>query len=101
MRNLKHTAPDQIEEFNRIDLERLEELKKHFESKGVTRVISLLTSGYSIPEILNYARTEEATVIVIGRKGKSNIKEMLLGGVAETIIRKSTVPVFMVEGKGN
>ncbi len=101
MRNLKHTAPDQIEEFNRIDLERLEELKKHFESKGVTRVISLLTSGYSIPEILNYALTEEATVIVIGRKGKSNIKEMLLGGVAETIIHKSTVPVFMVEGKGN
>ncbi len=97
MRNLKHVGPDKLEEFNRIDLERLEQLRKHFEDRGVKRVMSLLTSGYSIPEILNYARSEEATIIVLGRKGKSNLKEMLLGGVAQTIIHKSSVPVFLVE----
>ncbi len=97
MRNLKHAGPEKLEEFNRLDLERLEKIKTHFEGKGINRVMSLLTSGYSIPEILNYAKTEEATIIVMGRKGKSNIKEILLGGVAENIIHKSPVPVFVVE----
>ena len=97
MRSLKHAGPDKFEEFNSTDLIRLEDLKKHFENRGAGRVMSLLTSGYSIPEILNYARSEEATLIVLGKKGKSNIKEMLLGGVAETIIHKSPVPVFLVE----
>ncbi len=97
MRNLKHVSSEKLSEFNRIDLERLEELKQYFLSKGFKRVMSLLTTGYSIPEILNYAHTEDATIIVMGRKGKSNIKEMLLGGVAETIIHKSPVPVFLVE----
>jgi len=97
MRNLKHVSPEKMEEFNRIDLERLDQLKKHFEERGFKRVMSLLSSGYSIPEILNYARSEEVTIIVMGRKGKSNIKEMLLGGVAETIVHKAAVPVFLVE----
>ncbi|MGA2141711.1 MAG: universal stress protein [Brevinematales bacterium] len=97
MRNLKYAGPDKFEKFNSTDLVRLEDLKKHFEKRGAGRVMSLLTSGYSIPEILNYARSEEATIIVLGKKGKSNIKEMLLGGVAETIIHKSPVPVFLVE----
>jgi nucleotide-binding universal stress UspA family protein len=98
LRNLKHVPPEQIEEFNRIDLERLEELKVHFEKAGYGRVMTLLSTGYSIPEILNYIRSEEPTILVIGKKGKSNIREMLLGGVAETMIHKSGIPVFIVEG---
>jgi nucleotide-binding universal stress UspA family protein len=97
MRNLKHVAPEKIEEFNKLDLERLDGLRKKFSAFGFKNVMSLLSTGYSISEILNYARTEEATIIVLGRKGKSNIKEMLMGGVAQTIVHKSEVPVFLVE----
>lgn len=97
LRNLKHAAPEKIDEFNRIDQERLAELKAHFEGKGFKRVMTLLTTGYSISEIINYTNSENPSIIVMGKKGKSNLKEMLLGGVAETIIRKSKVPVFLVE----
>jgi nucleotide-binding universal stress UspA family protein len=97
MKNLDSAGPEELDKFNSLDLERLEQLKRHFEGKGLKRVMTLLTSGHSVTEILNYARTEEATIIVMGRKGKSNLKEMLLGGVAQRIIHKSPIPVFVVE----
>jgi len=97
LRNLRHVQPEKIEEFNRIDLERLDELKKHFERVGFKNVMTLLTTGYSISEILNYAATEDPTIIVVGKKGKTNLKEMLLGGVSQTLIQKSNKPVFLVE----
>lgn len=97
LRNLKHTDPIKIDEFNRIDLERLENLKKHFEKTGYKKVMTLLTTGYSITEIMNYSATEEPSIIVIGKKGKTNLKEMLLGGVSQTLIHRSNVSIFLVE----
>ena len=79
----------------------MEKLKNHFIKAGFSNVMTLLSTGYSIPEILNYIRTEEPSIIVLGKKGKSNLKEMLLGGVADTIIRKSEIPIFVVEGKNS
>jgi nucleotide-binding universal stress UspA family protein len=40
---------------------------------------------------------EDVSAIVIGSHGKSNIKEMLLGSVSETVIRKSKKPVLVVK----
>ncbi len=99
LRNLRYIEADRIDDFNKKDLERLEELKKHFEKKGFKNVMTLLTTGYSITEILNYSATENPTLIVIGKKGKTNLKEMLLGGVSQTLIHKSTVPIFLVEDR--
>ncbi len=99
LRNLKYTEPEKIDEFNKRDLERLENLKKHFESKNFKNVMTLLTTGYSITEILNYSISEKPTLIVIGRKGKTDLKEMLLGGVSQTIIHKSEIPIFLVEDR--
>ncbi len=98
LRILKHVSAEKIDEFNRVDLERLEKLKQHFEKSGFKKVMTLLSTGFSIPEILNYIKTEGPTIVVMGKKGKSNLKEMLLGGVADTIIRKSEIPIFIVEG---
>ncbi len=97
MRNLRHVDPSKIDEFNKIDLERLENLKQHFEKVGYKKVMTLLTTGYSITEILNYSTTEEPSIIVIGKKGKTNLKEMLLGGVSQTLIHKSNHSIFLVE----
>ncbi|MGC8764883.1 MAG: universal stress protein [Brevinematia bacterium] len=97
LRNLKHVDPAKIDEFNKIDLERLAKLKEHFEKVGYKKVMTLLTTGYSISEIMNYSVTEEPSIIVIGKKGKTNLKEMLLGGVSQTLIHRSNVSIFMVE----
>lgn len=96
-RNLSYVTDEQIAEFNRIDQERLDKLKAYFEKAGFKKVTTALRAGHSITEILKYEKESRATITILGRKGKSNVKEMLLGGVAETIIHRSVNPVFIVE----
>lgn len=95
LRQMKYADSFKVKELNRIDNERLIEMKAHFESKGFNKVTAELRTGYAMTEILNYATKKNCSIIVLGKKGSSNVKEVLLGGVAETVIHKSEIPVFL------
>jgi nucleotide-binding universal stress UspA family protein len=47
-------------------------------------------------EILKEAAAHEGTLIVIGTHGRSGIQHMLLGSVAEKVLRKALCPVLVV-----
>lgn len=100
LRQVKYADSYKMKEFNRIDTERLQELKTHFESKGFNKVAVELRTGYAMTEILDYAADQNSSIIVLGKKGSSDVKEMLLGGVAETVIHKSKIPVFLTGKDG-
>ncbi len=53
-------------------------------------------SGIAPREILNTAPVKRATLIVVGKKGKSKLKELLLGSTADTVARNSILPVLIV-----
>lgn len=97
LRNLKHAATEKIEYFNEEDLRRLDMLKEKFERHGFKNVMTLLTTGYSVSEILNYIHTENPSILVMGKKGKTNLREMLLGGVSETMLQRAPLPLFVVD----
>jgi len=61
------------------------------------RVKERLESGVPFREILRVAEEENASVIVLGSHGKSNMAEMFLGSVSEKVIRKSRKPVLVVK----
>ena len=42
----------------------------------------------------------DADVVVMGSHGRSGISRALLGSVTEKVLRKTTVPVFVVDAKG-
>lgn len=46
--------------------------------------------------ILSEARRWGADLIVIGGHGRSGVRRMILGGVAEGVTQRSTVPVLIV-----
>ena len=48
-------------------------------------------------EIVRIEEEEDVSLIVIGSHGKSNIEEMLLGSVSETVVRKAKGPVLIVK----
>ncbi|AEA47977.1 universal stress protein [Archaeoglobus veneficus] len=73
----------------------MEELKK-YEEKLDFPVEVEVHSGVASKEILMTAPVNGATLIVIGKKGKSIIKELLLGSTAENVIRNSVLPVLVV-----
>ena len=52
--------------------------------------------GKSADQIIEYAETHGVDVIVIGSHGRSGISRVLLGSVAETVMRRASLPVTVV-----
>ena len=46
--------------------------------------------------IIEYAQDNDVDQIVMGSKGLSGVKRLLLGSVAETVVRRAEVPVNVV-----
>ena len=56
-----------------------------------------IEKGIPFRDILRVEEEEGVSVIVIGSHGKSVVKEMLLGSVSETVMRKSRKPVLVIK----
>jgi universal stress protein A len=52
--------------------------------------------GVPYEEILNFARRENADAIVMGTHGRSGLKRLLMGSVAESVLRGARCPVIVV-----
>ena len=55
-----------------------------------------LRSGEPAAEVNPLVKELEADMIVIGTRGKTGLKHLLLGSVAESILRSADVPVLCV-----
>ena len=66
----------------------------HIKDKSKVRIIT--TSGREDEEILKFARKENIDIIVIGTHGRTGIEHFFIGSVAEKIIRRSPIPVFII-----
>jgi nucleotide-binding universal stress UspA family protein len=63
---------------------------------GDIPVETKLLEGSPPQEILNYASEEACDMIVMGTHGRSGVNRLLLGSVAERVVRGSPVPVLTV-----
>ncbi len=52
--------------------------------------------GHPFLEIIRYAKSHDVDLIVIGTHGRGAIEHMLLGSVAEKVVRKAPCPVLTV-----
>jgi nucleotide-binding universal stress UspA family protein len=55
-----------------------------------------LRTGSPFVEIVRYARDEKIDLIIMGTHGRGPIAHMLLGSVAERVVRKAPCPVLTV-----
>ena len=53
--------------------------------------------GEAAGEILRQANETKADVIVMGTHGRTGISRLLMGSVAEVVVRKSSCPVLTVK----
>jgi nucleotide-binding universal stress UspA family protein len=60
------------------------------------KAVTALVAGNPFVEIIRYAKTHNIDLIVIGTHGRGPIAHMLLGSVAEKVVRKSPCPVLTV-----
>lgn len=54
------------------------------------------TGGDPAQEILRYAATHSIDLIVVGTHGRTGVSRLLLGSVAETVLRGARCPVLVV-----
>jgi nucleotide-binding universal stress UspA family protein len=62
-------------------------------------VILILKTGDIKTEILETAKTWDASIIVMGTHGRKGFDHFLLGSMAESITRNAQCPVFIVPNK--
>ena len=57
--------------------------------------------GFPVEEIMQYAKDQDVDLIVVGTHGHTGLSHLLLGSVAEKLVRMSTCPVLTVHPKGH
>lgn len=62
-----------------------------------TKVIQALKFGIAYKEIVRYARHEDIDLIVIATHGRTGLNHLMMGSVAEKVVRFSPVPVLTVK----
>lgn len=90
---------DRLEEFNKIDKERLERLKALLKKAGAKDVSIEITYGAPKQEIVAYVGENNVSLVVMGSQGRGFIGEMLLGSVSHAVARHSTVPMLLIPAK--
>ncbi len=66
------------------------------EIAGGVELETAMVDGSPAKEIVNYATEESVDVIVMGTSGRSGVDRLLLGSVAERVVRSSPIPVLTI-----
>jgi nucleotide-binding universal stress UspA family protein len=85
-----------LQETRRIAAEKLAALVEQVNAKGVA-ADSLLTEVPAAAAIVRAAEESKADLVVIGTRGHTGLKHLLLGSVAERTVRLSPCPVLTVK----
>ncbi len=71
------------------------------EDKGDLTIETEWVHGNPFVDILKCAKREDADLIVVGTHGRSFTAHLLLGSVAEKVVRKAKCPVLTVRPQGH
>ncbi|HEU5140357.1 MAG TPA: universal stress protein [Bacillales bacterium] len=90
------TEEQKQERINAKGEEVLREAKKRLKEEGVLSETAVM-EGDAAEEIDRYALSHEADLIVIGHRGLSGLKKLVLGSVSQKVVEKANCPVLVVK----
>ena len=85
-----------------LETERAEEEKKLaalIEEEQMHGIVAdyVIYEGFAEECILDYAKRKEADIIIMGSHGRRGLQRMILGSVAEHVIRRAPCPVLVIK----
>jgi nucleotide-binding universal stress UspA family protein len=91
-----------MKEFETIEKEEAEQYIDKVKQKATENKVSVKTDvliKYTsvVKEIVEYAENYKVDMIVIGSKGRTGLKKLLLGSIANGVITYSHCPVLVVK----
>ena len=87
---------DLIERARTSVLKTLEEAAAKFSDLGIPVEAKLLEGQVVHREIIREAETSKADLIVIGSYGRTGLKRLFLGSVAQSVLGEAHIPVLVV-----
>jgi nucleotide-binding universal stress UspA family protein len=90
-------TPQQLEGFIREFERQLESDKQEALRLGAGHVDTRLLEGFPAAEITRYASEAHSDLIVMGTHGRTGPKHLLLGSVAERVVRTAPCPVLTLK----
>jgi nucleotide-binding universal stress UspA family protein len=91
---------DVREEMDAEALGLLEGWKRQADAQGARRTSVTMVSGQGVPdEIVRFAERHHADLIVMGTNGRTALAHVLLGSVAESVVRHATCPVLTIRSR--
>ena len=87
-------SPEIAEELEQSAVKELNDID--VTAAGKLNVVRHVIQGHPFVEIVRYAKQENVDLIVVGTHGRGAIAHMLLGSVAEKVVRKAPCPVLVV-----
>ncbi len=76
----------------------LSKLKDECDKKGI-KVKTVLTHGEPVSVILETIKEGGHDLIIMGTHGKTGLTRLVLGSIAENVVRKSDIPVLLYHCK--
>jgi len=87
-----------LKNLNEVAALHLKETADRLRAAGV-EADTEIAKGYPPDAILEVARQRGADLIVMGSHGRTGLRRLFLGSVAEAVLRMSPIPVLVVHGK--
>jgi nucleotide-binding universal stress UspA family protein len=87
---------DKLDEFNRIDRERLDRMAVRLKELGATEVGLDLPYGVPKQEIARSAEQGGYSLVVMGTQGRGYFGELFMGSVAHYVARHTLVPTLLI-----
>jgi universal stress protein A len=89
-------SPPLVEEMHTVFEERLRQAKTEAVAAGALNVETKLLTGPVAPEITDFAGRENFDLIIMGTHGRTGLRHLVLGSVAEKVVRTAPCAVLTV-----
>ena len=94
--DLKFIGTTSVEELKEAALDYLDKSKQHLHDTAIQTVVK---EGDFGEQILATAAEMNADIIVMGTHSRRGLEKILVGSVAEKVLRHSTIPLFIIPTK--
>jgi nucleotide-binding universal stress UspA family protein len=86
------------EDLEKAAREDMEPLVQEAKSKGIDVVADVMI-GMPVDVILQQLTDFDVSLLIMGSHGKTGLSRLLMGSVAEGVVRKATIPVLIVKAE--
>lgn len=91
---------DSLNEARNNAEEKLNEIADELKESNISEKVTIkIKEGAASESIINLAETENIGLIIMAKRGRGNIKELILGSTSDRVAKESPAPVLLVSNQ--